>query len=63
MEDTPYASGFAGYKDWYIKVFARPGYTIEVGLGENPLPLSQFDSIYERNLGILTLGLQYGAGG
>ena len=57
VEETPYASGHAGYKDWYIQDFNRPGYTIEVGLGENPLPLSQFDSIYEDNLGILVLGL------
>ena len=53
VEDTPYASAFAGYKDWFIKVFRRPGFTIEVGEGENPLPLSQFDEIYEDNLGIL----------
>ena len=53
LEDTPYASSFAGYKDWFIKVFRHPGYTIEVGLGENPLPLSQFDRIYRDNLGIL----------
>ena len=58
LEDTPYASGFAGYKDWFILTYDRPGYTIEVGLGENPLPLSQFDEIYRRNLGILALGLQ-----
>lgn len=48
-------SSYAGYKDWFIKVFRRPGYTIEVGSGENPLPLSQFDEIYRDNLGILTL--------
>ena len=54
-EDTPYASGFAGYKDWFIQNFDRPGYTIECGLGENPLPLSQFESIWNANLGILTL--------
>ncbi len=58
LDDTPFASGFAGYKDWFILTYDRPGYTIEVGLGENPLPLSQFDSIYEKNLGILALGLQ-----
>ncbi len=57
LEDTPYASGFAGYKDWYILKYNRPGYTVEVGSGENPLPLSQFSKIYEDNLGILTLGL------
>ena len=54
LADTPYESGFAGYKDWFIKTFRRPGYTIEAGLGENPLPLSQFDEIYRDNLGILT---------
>lgn len=60
LEDVPFASGFAGYKDWFILTRDRPGYTIEVGLGENPLPLSQFDDIYARNLGILTLGLAEG---
>jgi len=53
LDDTPYESAFAGYKDWFIKVFGRPGYTVEVGEGENPLPLSQFDTIYQENLPIL----------
>ena len=53
MEDTPYESAFAGYKDWFIKTFRRPGFTIEVGMGENPLPIQQFDEIYRDNLGIL----------
>lgn len=53
MEDTPYESSFAGYKDWFIQYFGRPGFTIEVGSGENPLPLSQFEEIYRDNLGIL----------
>ena len=55
LEDTPYASGLAGYKDWFIDSFFRPGYTIEAGQGINPLPLSQFDEIYKDNLGILVL--------
>ena len=53
LADTPYESSFAGYKDWFIQEFRRPGYTIEVGTGDNPLPLSQFDKIYRDNLGIL----------
>ena len=60
LEDVPYASGFAGYKDWFILTRDRPGYTVEAGQGENPLPLAQFDEIYARNLGILTLGLAEG---
>ena len=55
LAETPYNSAFAGYKDWFIQQFRRPGYTIEVGRGENPLPLSQFDEIYEDNVGILNL--------
>jgi len=55
LADTPYASGFAGYKDWFIQNFRRPGYTVEVGSGENPLPLSQFNEIYNDNIGILTI--------
>ena len=53
LADTPFNSSFAGYKDWFIKEFRRPGYTIEVGIGVNPLPISQFDEIYRDNLGIL----------
>ena len=53
LEDTPFESAFAGYKDWFIRYFRRPGYTVEVGEGENPLPLSQFDEIYRDNVPIL----------
>ena len=53
VEETPYASGHAGYKDWFIQHYDRPGYTIEAGLGENPLPITQFEEIYADNLGIL----------
>ena len=56
-EDTPYASGFAGFKDWFIQDYNRPGYTVEAGLGINPLPLSDFDRIYADNLGILIYGM------
>ena len=51
-------SGYAGYKDWFILQFDLPGYTIEVGKGTNPLPLSQFDEIYRDNVGILALGMK-----
>ena len=57
LEETPFNSSFAGYKDWFIQNYNRPGYTIEVGLGNNPLPISQFDKIYNDNLGILVLGM------
>ena len=56
LEDTPYASSFAGYKDWFIQAYRRPGFTIEVGTGSSPLPLSQFDDIYRASLSILVTG-------
>lgn len=56
VEEVPYASSFAGYKDWFLQDYGRPGYTIEVGLGVNPLPVADFPSLYERSRGILTLG-------
>ena len=56
LEDTPYASSFAGYKDWFIQAYRRPGFTIEVGTGTNPLPLEQFEDIYQASLPILLEG-------
>lgn len=57
VENVPYNSSFAGLKDWYILYYKRPGFTIEAGIGRNPLPISQFDSIYRENLGILINGM------
>lgn len=56
VEQTPLNSAYAGYKDWFIQENNLPGYTIEVGLGRNPLPISQFNRIYNDNVGILVLG-------
>ena len=56
LETTPPESANAGFKDWFISEYNRPGYTIEAGWGENPLPISQFDQIYTDNIGILVLG-------
>jgi g-D-glutamyl-meso-diaminopimelate peptidase len=48
---------YAGYKDWFIQDWKRTGFTIELGRGINPLPLSQFDEIYQKSLGIFLAGL------
>lgn len=37
-----------GFKDWFISEFGRPAFTFEIGKGENPLPLSDFEQIYEK---------------
>ena len=55
LAEVAFNSSFAGYKDWFIQEFRRPGYTIEVGQGTNPLPISQFDIIYRENLPIMVI--------
>ena len=37
-----------GFKDWFLTEFHRPAFTIEVGLGKNPLPIRDFYQIYPR---------------
>jgi g-D-glutamyl-meso-diaminopimelate peptidase len=37
-----------GFKDWFIHTFARPGFTLEMGKGRNPLPLSDFEQLYAK---------------
>lgn len=56
-EPIRYVDSYAGYKDWFIQDFRRPGFTIELGHGTNPLPIEQFPEIYERSLGIMLANL------
>ena len=57
LDETPLRSSFAGYRDWFIQNFNKPGYTIEVGNGENPLPITDFNKIYTDVEGIFVLGM------
>ncbi len=58
LTQVAYNSSFAGYKDWFLQHYGKPSYTIEAGIGENPLPISQFNEIYKDNIGILLLGMK-----
>lgn len=53
LDQTEGMASFSGYKDWVIKEMQIPAYTIEVGLGKNPLPISQIDTIYDENARML----------
>ncbi len=44
-----------GFKDWFIETFNRPGFTVELGLGENPLPPENAGRIYNKVREMLTL--------
>ncbi|WP_459840462.1 M14 family zinc carboxypeptidase [Halanaerocella petrolearia] len=46
----------AGYKDWFIKEFNRPGFTIEIGEKEEkqePLPASKLNKYFKENRTVL----------
>lgn len=47
----------AGFRDWFIKEYRKPGFTVELGRGRNPLPLDQFDEIYRKAKGIFWASL------
>jgi len=46
-----------GFKDWFIEHYHRPGFTIEIGNGKNPLPLSSLESIYQQLEEMMMLAL------
>lgn len=48
----PLATG-GGFKDWFIQAFHRCGFTVEMGMGKNPLPLADFPQEYPRVKAIL----------
>ncbi|MEL4106353.1 M14 family metallopeptidase [Oscillospiraceae bacterium WX1] len=56
ISENPGEASYAGYKDWFIQDFRRPGFTIEVGVGTNPVPVTQLPVIYGQNEEILLLG-------
>ena len=53
------AGSDAGYKDWFIQQFRRPGFTLELGFGVNPLPLEQFPDCYHSAASLLIECLNY----
>lgn len=52
---APGPASVGGYKDWFIEKYNRPGFTVELGNGQNPLPISHFEDIYIKSVKILLL--------
>ena len=50
-------SAHGGFKDWFIRCYRRPGFTIELGRGCNPLPIAQFEEIYTKAREMLALSV------
>ena len=51
------ADSDGGYKDWFIQETGRPGFTIEVGVGTNPLPMVAYGEIWSNNCLLALEGL------
>jgi g-D-glutamyl-meso-diaminopimelate peptidase len=47
LEEPEPDSSYAGFKDWFIQDFNKPGFTFELGKGENPLNYNEFTSLYK----------------
>ncbi len=46
-------ASYGGCKDWFIKEFGNPGFTVEMAMGKNPIPTEQLADIYEENAKIV----------
>lgn len=44
-----------GFKDWFLKEFLRPAFTIEIGKGKNPIPAKEAAKIYAELRETLTI--------
>lgn len=51
-------AAFGGCKDWFIKEFDKCGFTVEIGKGKNPLPMSMLDDVYEENARLILCALR-----
>ena len=51
-------ASFGGCKDWFIKEFGREGFTVEIGQGLNPLPMSMLDDVYDENAKIILCAME-----
>ncbi len=54
-DKTQGIASYGGFKDWFIEKYKRPAYTVEVGLGKNPLSYTQFDDIVKKNIPLILL--------
>ena len=48
LSEADGTASYGGLTDWFIKEFGKPSFTVECGMGENPLPMSVKSGIYTR---------------
>ena len=51
--EPDHIASHGGFKDWFIEETGRMGFTFEFGRGRNPLPLDDFEPIWEKTRDML----------
>ncbi len=59
LADPAGTASHGGLKDWFIEAFGRPGFTIEIGRGKNPLPITELEPIYARLIEMLLAAMLF----
>ncbi len=62
IDNTEGIASYGGFKDWFVHRFNRPGFTVEIGTGQNPLPRTQLQKVYSETLPILLGAMTVDAG-
>ncbi|MEG0570851.1 MAG: M14 family metallocarboxypeptidase [Oscillospiraceae bacterium] len=57
LKENEGLASHGGFKDWFIEKLNLPAFTIEIGKGENPLPISELEKIYNKILEMLVIGM------
>ncbi len=57
LREPQESASSAGLKDWFMEKYHAPAFTVEIGSGECPIPLSHFRFLYSRLREMLVLGV------
>lgn len=57
LADPETMASHGGFKDWFLRRFGAPAFTIEIGRGKNPLPVEELEPIYGRLLEMLLISI------
>lgn len=57
LEDPKGLAVGGGFKDYFIDQYSKPGFTVEIGKGENPLPYEDMEKIYSKIKEMMIIGI------
>lgn len=57
LEDPEGLAVGGGFKDFFIDKYSKSGFTVEIGKGENPLPIESLEEIYAKIKQMMVIGI------